>query len=113
VLISVGLDVVGFAAISYGAREIPIVFVQVVDPVAAGYVESLAHPGGNATGLTNLEFSLGSKWLELIREVAPSVRRVLVITDPLNRRDPEIRCDPNVSTHVWRRAYARAHFRPG
>src|SRR5262245_3762314 len=63
-------------------RTVPVVFVAVVDPVGAGYVDSLARPGGNATGFTNFEFSMGAKWLELLKEIAPSVTRVAVIRDP-------------------------------
>jgi ABC-type uncharacterized transport system substrate-binding protein len=61
---------------------VPLVFVAVADPVAAGFVHSLARPGGNATGFTALEYSFGGKWLELLKEVAPSVTRVAVIRDP-------------------------------
>jgi len=63
-------------------RTIPIVFVQVVDPVGSGYVDSLAHPGGNTTGFTQFEYSLSGKWVELLKEVAPNVTRVAVIRDP-------------------------------
>jgi putative ABC transport system substrate-binding protein len=63
-------------------RTIPIVFPVVADPVAAGYVESLARPGGNATGFMAYEYSLGGKWLELLKQVAPSVTRVAVLRDP-------------------------------
>jgi putative ABC transport system substrate-binding protein len=57
------------------------VFTLVPDPVGAGYVESLAHPGGNVTGFTNFEYSMGAKWLELLKEIAPSVNRVGVFRD--------------------------------
>jgi putative ABC transport system substrate-binding protein len=70
------------AAVLQATRAIPIVFVQVVDPVGAGLVESLAHPGGNATGFTSFEYSLSAKWLELLKEIAPHVTRVAVIRDP-------------------------------
>ncbi len=63
-------------------RTIPIVFVQVVDPVGGGLVESLARPGGNATGFNSYEYSLSAKWLELLKEIAPHVTRVAVIRDP-------------------------------
>ena len=62
-------------------RAVPIVFVIVVDPVGAGFVASLARPGGNATGFMNLEYGMGAKWLELLKEIAPSVTRVAVIRD--------------------------------
>jgi putative ABC transport system substrate-binding protein len=57
------------------------VFTLVVDPVGGGYVESLAQPGGNATGFMNWEYSMGGKWLELLKEIAPSVTRVAVLRD--------------------------------
>ena len=63
-------------------RTIPIVFVQVVDPVGGGLVESLARPGGNATGFTQFDYNLSGKWLELLKEIAPRVTRVAVIRDP-------------------------------
>jgi ABC-type uncharacterized transport system substrate-binding protein len=62
-------------------RTVPIVFAGVGDPVAGGYVESLARPGGNATGFTLYEYSLGGKWLELFKEIAPRVTRVAVFRD--------------------------------
>jgi putative ABC transport system substrate-binding protein len=58
------------------------VFVAVPDPVAAGFVDSLARPGGNATGFINFEYGIGAKWLEVLKEMAPGVRRVAVIRDP-------------------------------
>jgi putative ABC transport system substrate-binding protein len=60
-------------------RTVPIVFVAVVDPVGAGYVDSLARPGGNATGFTNFEYSMGAKWLELLKEIAPAITRVAFV----------------------------------
>jgi putative ABC transport system substrate-binding protein len=63
-------------------RTVPIVFVLVSDPVAAGYVDSLALPGGNVTGFMNYEYSLGGKWLELLKEIAPGVKRAAVLRDP-------------------------------
>jgi ABC-type uncharacterized transport system substrate-binding protein len=62
-------------------RTIPIVFGVVADPVGAGYVESLARPGGNATGFTPFEYSVAGKWLELLREIAPQVTRAVVLRD--------------------------------
>ena len=61
---------------------VPIVFVQVPDPVAAGLVDSLARPGGNATGFVNFEYGMGAKWLELLKQIAPAVTRVGVLRDP-------------------------------
>ena len=63
-------------------RTIPIVFTNVVDPVGAGFVDSMARPGGNATGFIMLEYSQSAKWLELLKEIAPSVTRVAVLRDP-------------------------------
>ena len=65
-------------------RTIPIVFVQTVDPVGSGYVESMSHPGGNTTGFTQFEYSLSGKWLELLKQIAPQVTRVAVVRDPVN-----------------------------
>jgi putative ABC transport system substrate-binding protein len=64
-------------------RTVPIVFVGVTDPVARGFVASLARPGGNATGFILFEFSLSGKWLGLLKQMAPRVTRVAVIRDPL------------------------------
>jgi putative ABC transport system substrate-binding protein len=66
------------------SRTVPIVFVAVTDPVGLGIVQDLAHPGGNATGFLSAEFGFGAKWLELLKEVVPSLRKVVVITDPDN-----------------------------
>ena len=62
-------------------RTVPIVFAVVADPVGAGYVDSLSRPGRNATGFTPIEYSIAVKWLELLKEVAPHVTRVLVLRD--------------------------------
>ena len=63
-------------------RTVPIVFPLVGDPVGAGYVDSLARPGGNATGFMLFEYSMGGKWLELLKQIAPGVTRVAVLRDP-------------------------------
>jgi len=63
-------------------RTVPIVFALVIDPVGAGFVESLARPGGNATGFTIYEYGMSGKWLELLKEVAPQVTRAAVLRDP-------------------------------
>ena len=62
-------------------RTVPVVFPTVVDPVGAGFVDSLARPGGNATGFLIFEYSLGGKWLELLKQIAPDVKRVAVLRD--------------------------------
>jgi putative ABC transport system substrate-binding protein len=62
-------------------RDIPIVFVQVADPVGGGYVESLPRPGGNATGFTVFEYGISGKWLELLKEIAPRVTQVAILRD--------------------------------
>jgi putative tryptophan/tyrosine transport system substrate-binding protein len=66
------------------SRTVPIVFVNVPDPVGAGFVDSLARPGGNATGFTPFEYGIGAKWLELLKEIAPAVKRAAVLRDPAN-----------------------------
>ena len=63
-------------------RTIPIVFVSVIDPVGAGFVTNLARPGGNATGFTIYEYSMGGKWLELLKEIGPHLTRAAVLRDP-------------------------------
>jgi putative ABC transport system substrate-binding protein len=72
------------AALLRETHTLPIVFAQVSDPVGSGFIASLARPGGNVTGFTNIniESSIGGKWLELVREVAPAVRRVAIIYNP-------------------------------
>ncbi len=70
------------AALHRATRSIPVVFVVVVDPVGAGYVQSLAQPGGNITGFSTFEPEIGGKWLELLKEITPGLRRVAGISDP-------------------------------
>jgi putative ABC transport system substrate-binding protein len=72
----------GAAPLLQATRSVPIVFVIVPDPVGAGFVDSLARPGGNATGFTSFEYGLSAKWLELLKEIAPRVTRAGVIRDP-------------------------------
>ena len=69
-------------ALMHATRTIPIVFAQVIDPVRQGFVTSLAHPGSNITGFTNFEAAIPGKWLELVKELAPLTRWVLVLYDP-------------------------------
>jgi putative tryptophan/tyrosine transport system substrate-binding protein len=69
-------------ALQQATRNVPIVFVNQVDPIGAGFVESLARPGGNITGFTNFEYGLSAKWLELLKEIAPGVTCAAVLRDP-------------------------------
>ena len=71
-------------ALRKATRTIPIVFALVADPVGAGFVESLARPGGNATGFTAFEYTIGGKWLELLREIAPQVTHAAVLREATN-----------------------------
>jgi ABC-type uncharacterized transport system substrate-binding protein len=70
------------AALQWATRSVPIVFAFVVDPLGAGFVNTLARPGGNATGFTAFEYSISGKWLELLKEIAPNIRRLAVLRDP-------------------------------
>jgi putative tryptophan/tyrosine transport system substrate-binding protein len=70
------------AALQHVTRSIPIVFANVIDPVGAGYITSMARPGGNTTGFTAFEYSLSGKWLELLKEIAPNLTRVIVLREP-------------------------------
>ena len=69
-------------ALLQATRTVPIVFVRVADPVGAGFVASLARPGGNATGFIVFEYGIASKWLELLKEIAPKTSRVAILRDP-------------------------------
>jgi len=70
------------AALQQVTRRVPIVFAGVIDPVGGGFVKSLARPGGNTTGFTIFEYAIGAKWLELLKEIAPSLTRAAVLRDP-------------------------------
>jgi putative ABC transport system substrate-binding protein len=70
------------AALQAATRTVPIVFAHAVDPVGAGFVDSLARPGGNATGFVLFEYGISAKWLELLKEIAPALKRVAVLRDP-------------------------------
>jgi putative tryptophan/tyrosine transport system substrate-binding protein len=80
VILASGGSVVG--ALLQATRTVPIVFTQTPDPVAAGFVASLARPGGNATGFSTSEYGISAKWLELLKEIAPGVTRAAVLRDP-------------------------------
>jgi len=79
--IILGTGVAAIRVLLEATRDVPIVFVGVADPVGAGYVDSLARPGGNTTGLVNFEYNLSGKWPELLKEVAPGVTRAAVLRD--------------------------------
>jgi putative ABC transport system substrate-binding protein len=70
------------AALLQATRSVPIVFAAVADPVGAGFVDSLARPGGNTTGFISLEYGLSAKWMELLKEIAPGTTRAAVLRDP-------------------------------
>jgi len=72
------------AALQQATRTVPIVFAAVVDPVGAGFIESMAQPGGNTTGFISFEYAIAAKWLDLLKQIAPSVTRVAVMRDPTN-----------------------------
>jgi putative ABC transport system substrate-binding protein len=80
VILAEGSLVVG--ALLKATRTVPIVFAAIADPVGAGYVDSLARPGGNATGFLLFEYGISGKWLELLKQIAPAVTRAAVIRDP-------------------------------
>jgi putative ABC transport system substrate-binding protein len=80
VILAYGGSVVG--PLQQVTRTVPIVFVEVIDPVGAGFVTSLARPGGNATGFSLFEFGISGKWLELLKEIAPGVKRAAILRDP-------------------------------
>src|SRR4029079_7372100 len=80
VIVSVGGVTV--APLQQATRTIPIVFVNVPDPVGAGFVQSMSRPGGNITGFLNFEYSMSGKWAEMLKQIAPNVTRALVFRDP-------------------------------
>jgi ABC-type uncharacterized transport system substrate-binding protein len=86
-LVALGPDVIVVSGSTYletllkSSRAIPVVFVLVPDPVGSGYVESLSRPGGNATGFVMFEYGLAAKWLELLKQVAPDVKRAAILRD--------------------------------
>ena len=95
-LVALGPDVVvafgsnAVPPLRQATRTIPIVFALVADPVGAGYVESLAQPGGNVTGFASFEYAIGGKWLELLKEIAPRTTRVAVLRDSAIAAGPAV-----------------------
>src|SRR5262249_54598971 len=82
VILAPGAAAVG--ALLQATRTLPIVFTNATDPVGAGLVDSLARPGGNATGFTAFEYGMSAKWLELLKQIAPDVTRAAIIRDATN-----------------------------
>jgi putative ABC transport system substrate-binding protein len=82
VVLAVGTP--GLTAVRQHSRTVPVIFTLVADPVEQGLIESLARPGGHATGFTNFDFSIGGKWLELLRDLEPRLTRVALIANPNN-----------------------------
>jgi putative ABC transport system substrate-binding protein len=82
VIFAVGVLIV--KALQQSSRSVPLVFVNVTDPVNAGVVQSLARPGGNATGFLTQEYGMSTKWLDLLREISPNIARVGVMRNPGN-----------------------------
>jgi putative ABC transport system substrate-binding protein len=75
-------SIAALAPLLQATHTVPIVFTSVTDPVGGGLIESMAHPGGNGTGFVQFDYTLSGKWLELLKEIAPSVRRTAVLRDP-------------------------------
>ena len=107
------------AALQTITRTTPIVFTNAVDPVGAGFVDSLARPGGNTTGFVLFEYGMAAKWLELLKEIAPNVTRVAVLRDPtiaagigqfgaIQSVAPALGADPLAKSSV-RFQHSRAH----
>ena len=106
VILAHGASTVG--PLLQATRTVPIVFPVVVDPVGAGFVDSLARPGGNATGFMTFEYSMSGKWLELLKQIAPGVTRVAVLRDPaIPLRNRPVR------RHPGRGAVAQGGGEPG
>ena len=80
VIVTIGS--VAIAPLQRATRTIPLVFVNAPDPVGAGFVRSMAQPGGNITGFSNFEYSMSGKWVDLLKQIAPNVTRALVVRDP-------------------------------
>ena len=79
--IFLALGATAVAALKQAVPDVPVVFVNIVDPVSAGFVDSLAHPGGNVTGFISLEYVISAKWLELLKDIAPQLKRVAVLRE--------------------------------
>ena len=84
VSVMVAMGTPGLHAVQQHTKSVPVVFILVTDPVRLGLIESLSRPGGHATGFTNFEFSMGGKWLGLLREISPSLKHVTLLANPGN-----------------------------
>ena len=105
VILAHGASTVG--PLLQATRTVPIVFPVISDPVGAGFVDSLARPGGNVTGFMIFEYSMGGKWLELLKQIAPGVTRAAVLRDPTQSRSQP------VCRHPDRGAVAAGGGQPG
>ena len=99
VILAATAPIVG--ALRQVSRTVPIVFGGVIDPVGAGLVASLARPGGNATGFLMFEYGIAAKWLELLKEIAPGVKRVAVLRERYVGRHRPVRRDADRVAVVW------------
>ena len=95
------------AAVRQETGSVPVVFVNISDPVGTGFVESLARPGGNVTGFTNFEYAMGEKWLQTLKEIAPSVTRTAIIANPKNPEYPALPARDRARRDVTRAATGR------
>ena len=80
----IALGTPGLTAVREHSKTVPVVFTMVADPVGQELIQSLSHPGGYSTGFTNFEFSIGGKWLELLRDLDPNLQRILLLANPGN-----------------------------
>src|SRR4030081_705748 len=78
----VGMTTPAVTALVQETKTIPIVFVNIVDPLGRGFISNMARPGGNVTGFLNFEFSMGGKWLGTLKQIAPAVQRVALLFNP-------------------------------
>ena len=89
------------AALQQVSRTVPIVCLGIVDPVGAGFVASLARPGGNTTGVTPFEYGMSGKWLELLKQIAPDMTRAAVLRDPSKPRGLASSPQSSLWRHYW------------
>jgi putative ABC transport system substrate-binding protein len=102
---------IALAAVQQTSHTIPVVFVNLIDPVSGGFVESLARPGGNTTGFLLFEYSISGKWLELLKEIAPRVRRVAVLRDPTQvSGGGQLGAIQSAASHNWGWSFARSVY---